>query len=526
MRSSYIIPIHGKVITLPRDLQEQLGIGKDCFLYAKIGDRHAVISSIPPTSWAKAYRLVIHIAERPGTLAKVANVLSEMGINFLASWAVATSSSGEGCLTAVVELPESLVNQGVAEIRDLLQTKLSREDLLSPSDTFTEIGGLQHVHLLPLAVLAALGSRSQPENYELHVTDWALDLSRSNHHKGYSLYDQLLKLIKHGPTPTRALLTPDTEERYFRVSLLPPNASFYLLSFTLTVKSEQGKFSGYFQKALEVISKHNLNMYSARNHLIKKTIQNGSQQQEVASLAFVVDTSDAGPEPRNSERFRKSLHRDFVSHLSEHAKLHDAVVTIPSSQFYYTIYEVSWPRCFLATNVKDSEIYRQIAGKLFRELVALGLHPVNVDVTMRETVLEDVTLLLNACPLLISLHVPEEKNRLKTGRGRSEKSPSYAPSDWVIFEESYMRGLGRKVFRMRDELVREPSFVPGIREYRFTTSDFDKILSGLVSAIRRHMTTVKWRRDLEASATAARNFDDPALLQRDLEGELLDESNP
>jgi hypothetical protein len=522
MRSSYIVPIHGKVITLPRDLQEQLNIGKDCLLYAKIADHNAVLSSLPPTSWAKAYRLVVHIADRPGTLAKVANIFSEMGINFLLSWTAAVTSSGEGCLTSVIELPASLVDKGTEEIRERLRNSLEKDGLLSRADLFHKSDGLRPVHLTPLSVLAAMGSESSSETYEIHIRDWALDLHRSTHHDGYSLYDQLLRFIRHGPTPTRALLTPDTEERYFRIALLPPNASFFVINFNLQVTSSSGDFSGYFQRALEVIARHRLNMYSARNHLIEKTVGDGHGH-EMAFLSFVVDTSDAGAEPQNVERFRRTLHRDLLSHLSEYSRSHNSEVVIPSKEFSYTVYEVSWPRCFLATNVKDPGVYRTIAGKLYRELVALGLHPVNVDITMRETVLGDVTLLLDSCPLLISLHVPEEKNRLmKSGEG--DASANYVPSDWVIFEESYMRGLGRKVFRMRDESVREPAFGPGSREYRFTPDTFEKVLAGLANAIRRHMTTVAWRKDLEASAKAARDFDDPALLQRELQGEFFDET--
>ncbi len=199
--------------------------------------------------------------------------------------------------------------------------------------------------------------------------------------------------------------------------------------------------------------------------------------------------------------------------FNEHAKTHNSSATIVDGSFAYTPYDTIWPRVFLATNAKANGNGHNYACKLYRSLVALGLNPINVDIAMRETVIEDVIGLLRACPLLVSLLVPEKENKL-----HHEKL--FAPSDWILFEESYIRGLGRKVYRMRDKSVRQPRYAPGTREYNFDNDQsFDKQLQGLAKAIHRHMTTFDWRKNLEASSKAVWNLDE-ALLQRDLESEF------
>ncbi|HWM93303.1 MAG TPA: hypothetical protein VN493_21250 [Thermoanaerobaculia bacterium] len=534
MRSSYIVPIHKGIITLPRDLQEQMSIGKDCLLYGRIADSSGVVSSIPPTSWNRAYRLIIHTAESPGTLAKVARILSEMGINFLISWSAAISTLGEGCLTSVVELPEDLASRPASEVQSLIQKSLLEEEekdnarILSRSSLFEGEGRLDPVHLTPLGVLSAVSSRAKDKVYELNVRDWSLDLRRKTNGDKFSIYDSL-KRFSHGTRalpPTRALLTPDTEERYFRVSFLPPETSLHFIEFTINVSSKSGSFSGFFQKALEVLAYYELNVYSARNVLLSKSVRSADDQEEMARFSFIVDVNGGLVEASDPVGFRRLLQKTMRAELETHAEKHDATVRVQGEGFTYSLYESSWPRCFLATNAKESHL--DFACKLHRELVALGLNPVNVDITMTHAVVEDVTLLLRSCPLLISLHLPDGRNELEADReepGRRSDKEKYAPSDWVVFEESFMRGLGKRIFRMRHETVREPAFSPGTREYVFRDATFSKEVRQLAEAVRRHMTTSNWQKNLEASAEAARQLD-PALLQRDLEAEYCTKNRP
>jgi len=143
---------------------------------------------------------------------------------------------------------------------------------------------------------------------------------------------------------------------------------------------------------------------------------------------------------------------------------------------------------------------------------------VNVDITRTRTVYEDVTGLLRACPILVSLHLPTEKNKLENEPPMDESSGSYAPSEWVVFEEAFMDALNRRVFRLRHKDVRPPAFALGWREFVFDQSNFNNKLDGLIKAIETHKASPEYLEAIRGSEEWAKRVS-PSQLRRNLEGE-------
>ena len=528
MRNSYIVPIRDGKVVLLREVIDQLNIAAECLLYAVSlrEERSAVVSTIPPSTWDRAYRLIIYTASKYGSLSRTMRVLHEMGVNLLTSWSAATSPAGELCVTSIVDLPIEHYTSRLETFRESLEERLAKDGVLASSDVFEGKDSLQRVHLSWLAVLAALGRQHiKTDNaHRLQVEEWTLDLDGRSGGTQASVMDELQAFQRHhGERPARAvLITPDTEERYFRIALLPAATEFRRVSFSVTIDSETAKFGGFFQAAQNVLATRRLNVYSAGNVLTWKSPAEEMTKRETAEFSFVVDVREGGQEVLHDDLCSAALTQAMEEALNEHAGAVGAKVSFDERAVLVTRVEQGQPRCFFATNAKRQMSTFKHAWSVYCQLKALGLRPVNVEIATRPILLHEVQDLLRASPILVSLHLPEEKNTLAVNAERGD-GRNHAASDWVLFEEAFMHGLGRQVFRLRHEYVRPPAYAAGTPEREFTDHTLQDALSVIAAQITAHMHTSKWRASLKASDEAAKD-QDPVFLSRDLDTFLRSES--
>lgn len=522
MRVTHFVPYKRGKINVAKEILPELGIRNESQLYAVLlndDEPHPTValSIIPPSIWDRAFKLAIYLSKKPGSLNEAANIISDVGINLIASWAAATTASGEGCWTSIIELPqEYLGSEGkITKLKNEITDALQRKNVLSKSEELNY--RLDPVLLNPLKVLQTLQPNDAIEcQYTGRVEDYSLELRKFLNKNNKSLEDLIIYkyfIERDRGIPPYCLLTPDTEERYIRLAFLPDYLEMVQISMKLEISSESRIFKGYFGSVLESLHSLGFNLYAADNFMLAKSdpVPGSKVLTEEARFIFCADARKV--RPKDLREMKKKVFGLVNSKLKRHAQ------NYPGSDF--RLYEESlaeietlFPRCFFATNApkKNRKAYRTVL-----RIRGLALEPVNVDITVSQAVLKDVTLLLHASPIVVSLHLPKEGNQLLTLESSIEKPfENYCPSDWVLFEEAYALGLGRRVFRMRHKDVRQPRYALGQKEFVFDENNFDDALEELEKAIRRFKRTEGYYESLRASEEEAEKIPS-GILRRKLD---------
>ena len=222
MNKSFILPLYGEEIVLTRDLAGVLNILRDSTLHARClkKEASAIVSNIPTSSWAQAYKLTVYSNNTVGSLAKIMKEIENLGINILAFWASALDHEGAGYSTSIIELPgyspNPLQSTPDADSRDpqdfveKLTTALQRASeqrgysILSDSALFRH-NNLNPILLEPLRFLHNYKKLTQgQDDYELKIENWTLKLGNSEK----SLRRALTKKLRRRDTPRQALITP------------------------------------------------------------------------------------------------------------------------------------------------------------------------------------------------------------------------------------------------------------------------------------------------------------------------------
>jgi hypothetical protein len=526
MRISHFVPLRGSRIDVFREILSELGIRNECQLYAVVLNDEVhptlLLSAIPPKSWPGVYKLTVNLASREGTFADAVNIVSGLGINILASWTASTTASGEGCWAAVVELPEDYPKKETNTIKDTIEKSLNDKSLLSNSPLYTM--GLDLVQLAPLKVIHTLHKLIE-NNKEFigHVKNHFIDFREFIGINHENLYDEFIRkpYVDHFERASDyCLVTPDTEERYLRVTLLPYLAEMLNLSMKITIHSPNKQFKGYFGQVLQSIKSLRLNLYSSDNFLLEKSNNRGEPEHEVATFAFSVDARHAQL-PTERRNWQSFIYSKIFADLNSFTKSNNGHESIdfPSESFKVLDALSIFPRCFLATNARKDEKSGRCAIKVIEKLRGLRLQPVNTDITRTKTIEEDVNHLIKACPFVVSLFFPIENNKLViSGDDINQHNESHAPSDWVLYEEAFAKALGKRVFRMRHRAVRKPRYAGQEREFVFTDKSFESELDELIKAIQTFQAMDDYALAVRASDEEAAIIP-PALLKRDLDQE-------
>lgn len=525
MRISHFIPLRGKRIDIIREILSELGIRNECQLYAitLTDERHptVILSAIPPQAWPSTYKLTVNLASGEGTFAEAVATISDMGINILASSTAATTTEGEGCWTATVQMQGQHTEEAVRKIKGDIEECLNSKSLLSSSSFYGS--DLELVRLTPLKVLHRIHSLSASRNeYVGHVKNYFIDFGEFRDKNNANLYDRFIGrhyTDRAERAPDCCLVTPDTEERYLRITFLPYHAEMLLVSMRIEISSPNRQFSGYFGSVLRSIKSLRLNLYSSDNFLLEKSNSVDETGREVATFAFSVDARRAEL-PTEKQLRKQQIYEKVNKDLGALAETKEPKPAIELPEEFFNVSDVPsiFPRCFLATNARNNDESGKYAMKVIEALRSLRLQPVNTDITKMRTIGEDVNPLLKACPFVVSLHFPVSDNQLLTPEGGPTlPADTHTPSDWVLYEETYAMALGKRVYRMRHRAVRQPRYKGQDREFVFTQSTFQNELGHLLDAIEAFQTMGEYALAVRASDEIAAMIP-PALLIRDLDG--------
>jgi hypothetical protein len=454
MLRSFLAPAsHGQVV-LRREILSHIGIGANGILYGALypEERALILSSIPPSSWQNAYKVIIHTEDLFGSLAKAANAIATLNINTISSWASTESHDGHLCSTSIVVIDNKTMadNGGLEGTTEQLITLLG--DRRSKLRTFGK-DRLLSVRVTPLLILRAYQKElTEATFFTVEITDHFLRLHPQSSTAMNSPWKRLLQasLISNS---SACILTPDTEEAFLRVTAVPESARLYSLSFLLSIQSNNRSFAGYWTNALNLLAHWKYSIYVAHNLLTKKSEVPPIEQ---AEFRFVVDygsSDDIGtPQGELEEIWRNRLNESF-----------GALAGGRSDTASITALRLSRPRgagvpCFFATNAKPkSGVASDTAIKLCRKLEGFGFKPVNVDFARGNMALEpQVTRLVEACRFMVVLNCPEERLRIDDNK--------YRVSEWVLFEEVLMAAHHGEILSVRFADVRRPAYRQGFVE--------------------------------------------------------------
>lgn len=518
MRNAYLLRSLSGRLALSKEILEQLNLDRNCVLYGvpEVPNEDedvtsVVLSTLPVQSWTGAYKLIICTAGSHGQIHKAAQVLSRHQINVLSMWAAAFSQSGETCITAIVEFPHSPEVQSVDEhvLERKLEHDLEGAACLSRSPMFEGVGALKRVRLTRLCVLGKLATLYGARQHErVEVRDWTVDLQ------------EVKALSAVLGWQSRVLVNTDTEERYVRLIVVPEEKDCATIAFQVNISSPGGSFSGYTEKAVGVLAEQRINIYAARTLVTSKSQAEVSPAvpMEVASFSFVCDV----------RRYRKMLSNDRATvdlrarihdDMSKHAAQHGSIIDGVQSSFTLSPIGGDLPFVFLATNAKPGmpKKYIDMTLRVIRILQSKRLQPVNVDMAIKDSLRLEITRLIDLCPMLVSLHLPEESNRLVTQAGEA----AYAPSDWTTFEEAYAVAKGdRQVARLSHKDMFLPRFSADILYASFDEDSFDDAMVRFDKKIELALQDSEYRATYKRCAETARNSTHAWML-RDIEGWLL-----
>lgn len=517
------------------DLLHTMGLSNDCQLYAlpmTEGGRSLVLTCIPYELWGSLCRITIHMADHPGSLAEAAKIVAGEGANMLASWAAATTSAGEGCWTAIVSFAElekendEKTTAAVREIEARIRKSFTTLDKSSVLPQFKMRDGgplLESVTVERLRVLPAL-RKSEGINdaraFEGTITDYQIAF-RSFRKESGNLYTSFIEpYVRHNGLPAHFLVSPDPREGYFCLSPIR-SYEFFQLVVEYAVFSRESKFEGYFTIILEALEKLGLNLYSAKNFLIKKGMEKGDTDDyerpvERTRQEFIVDLERHAKSYDDLSKLQMEIQTALRMVLAAKAKEHDDAVEGPSVQLQDV--DRFEPCCFLSTNAHTEDQCEQVI-KLIRSLRSLRLKPVSVDIVMSSDrfIFSEAVQLLNASCMVVSLHFPVKENTLCPPTRKSKRE--CCPSDWVLFEEAYGLARSRGVFRILQPQVRAPRYSFGQRTFAVDPTDkdgFNRRVEELLENINRYKQTDDFRRALAESNRFAATVPH-ALLDRNVE---------
>lgn len=339
MKNSYIVKAWGGQIVFPQEVLDQLNLPASTVLYAVPCYRNGsvqdlVVSPLPPSSWERTYRLDIYVAEQIGSLAAITKVLGDQKLNLLSAWSAATSATGEGCFTAVVEMLAQPTT--TEELTKRLEAALKRE-FLSSSPLFKEPGGLSLVYLVKLAILAQVFEEYVRDREDQTFT-LALKHRVSNLHKlerpdPDEAFDFLEKAAGANGRADYVILTPDSEERYMIISALA-SREYRKLVVPLKVSGKPEHLLGFFAEVLDSLAKQRINVIYAHNSLLaKRSLQQTTvgESEEDAEFAFTIDTSSSNL-PTKAVTARKRLADRITDAIGRYSKEKGVTLSLYESQ--------------------------------------------------------------------------------------------------------------------------------------------------------------------------------------------------
>ena len=472
-----------------------------------------ILSPVPPDLWEKAYKLKVNLSGKEGTLAAASEKLAELGVNIFTSTVTPVSAEGETSWTSVVELPTGMNSEEVElDLREFLDGIKG----LSSKPEFRE--GLELIELTPLRALRRLASVVYGRKYTGVISEYSLPLAEFKDPDNNPMARAINNYLSSFPSnvPPFCLLSTDSAEKYARLTFPSWRTKLFDFEMLVRISSADRDFRGVFGAVVKALGDTGINIYSCENHMVEKR---ENSEVETARFSFSADLSRYGGLDEHRREATESKLFDLISGCSPAPG--SKKVLFPRNRFRVAQREVFRARCFIATNaVPGDEMHDAYVRELLRILRTHDVDGLNVDITKSGTVRKDAELVLRSCPFLISLHLPSPSCRVAEGAkdsGLGETANDYAPSDWVMFEESYMAALDRKVYRFVHSSVRMPRYAYGKVPRRFSDlASLEELLQGFeVGILRDYLNSSRYRLDLEKCVDFAKDID-LGYLNRDL----------
>jgi ACT domain-containing protein len=531
MKSSYTLRTWGGPIVLLREILDQMNLPLSTVLHAVLahdkdrGERDLIVSPLPLSSWDRTYRLIIYVASAMRSLAKVTDAIAREGINLISASSATASAAGEGCFTAVVEVPPEKQDD-IQEFVKRIEKTLRAGGALSESALFDGKERLARVRIVKLRILSQfLASFGDGDRYTLRVENGSIDLGKLEGQPQGGYFDFLGQAAHNRKDSSDyVVLTPDTEERYLRISVLA-GRDYRHLAVPLKLTGDPRAFPGCFTQVLNAIADQRINVINATNQLMVKRAPevagSSSLAQEEARFSFTLDLVGSKM-PREINRARA----DLVSAIRQCLRTYEerGILTVNEQEIVFGPLETA-PLVFLATNAKRG-LHSRYLGMVRRLLYALrvrGLQPTNVDIRMTNDLRGEIERLASLCPIMVSLYLPETSVRL---RKSSEHGEDYAASDYTIFEEAQALSKDQCVTkRLRHKKVYGARFFDD--EITFGDEGFGKALVKLEEWLDRMMISdkfIRFRRECDQRKLQPDAVKEEWMI-RDLEGWLSRSTN-
>lgn len=557
------------IIFFPDELIDNLGISKDCLLYGAIlGEGEAVFSMIPFQYWTQAYKINIYTNDAIGSLKKICDILvKEFNILFLTTWSSSIDRKGSLCFTAIatfhnegkneesrIKAIENLLNEKrfllMEDVKEVFEDLTNCKSLIDGKIYGKDAGKLSPIKITKLLVLDKFGELIKKKNktessanipyYKVNVENYVFNLNKlenSRHSPNISFYNKLKNSTHFNFEPKYYFLNPDSEERYFIMTLIDPEVSLKQIKWKITQESNSlENFKGLTLSILNTLQKTGHNIYYSNDVAVESSeheTNEGLTAIEKSTFEYIVDNSRYNlkayeSEPNKEEvpqNLKDAIVYDLKKSIEEEKESKKVTRRFRVSEFKINNIEDQNPCIFLATNYHENmipdnqpmqEAQKEIIRKVYSIIRSLNLKPINIDIAVMQWLQFEAQKTLKCCPFLVSVHLADTARELKNQNNEIK----YACSDWVLFEESYMQSLNRRVFRLRSNKVGWINNSLGQREYVFNTDKKDNVeecIESFHKSVKRYLQTKHFDSSLLKAETFAEKMLDKSILSRELD---------
>lgn len=323
------------------------------------------------------------------------------------------------------------------------------------------------------------------------------------------------QLASRRDEPANALISLDSDELYLRLWLVPSRPIFrFTTDYKLSVRNVDGgqsilatehsatprdrpksavilhsdRDAGYRGAAAAFVDKLSgaplhMNIYRMETHLVRKDGEDGPESEEFCmDIVGDVNMSAVGCRLEDVVKpFRdaqKGWARDWNAD-DANSKLE--ILNLNKSHDDVSYYAHAQIPVFMSTNIKPGmrKRYIKMAAALSRVVREHGYYPVSIDVSAGGDLLAEALELLRMCPLLISIHFPDDALQLAKPLTNGAR---HVPSLWVMFEESFAVSRADKyTIRLRHRDVIQPNHTSGRVECASFTSEKQSIRDAIRS---------------------------------------------
>jgi hypothetical protein len=470
---------------LREDTELSIGYWTDQDQHIPIDAVELVVSTVPFHLWGDIYECSIPLNHKPGSSARAAKALANLGGNILQSESTALGLMQTGYWTVITEFKSA--NRMPPDEKDFkLQIQQSHEKqsfLTQDPDVCKDISIRK---LCRLSRCADKIDRSSRQKGRYAGSSIVLNEDTC------SLLDRAgLFNTEHG---RYVFLSADTEERMLTLCFLRGNRRLYHIHLLLKWQHAEIPPTGLFGEVAQVLHDTKLNILRSYNYTLKK-----EDTEEISTLRFIVEGPVFRPEDLKQLQVRllevthngvKFVSAPEVTDASDLwalvRNIGEPLIVIPE--------EVRMPKCFLArlSNRKTDDFVNKIRtlikdnGFLPWEVDPAALGQTNVAAAVLERIRQCCSMVM-----IIETH--------QYLRQRGSKHYEQTVSPWLVAEDAMAQALDMHVFRLKEDQVTHMTFNRGADFIPFDKTSPDQAISELNRAMKLWKTSSSFMRQLRAA---------------------------